>query len=411
MDGIDRVIGSETCVAVTRAFGDRGCPGVSDKPEMTVVDLKPWIEKGYQVYVAVESDGIANRDYAGGAEGQKAQVDNLNQLQKMVGLERRGENLAYALANFAVAEGSSDNCTSVVMRVPEKMKENIFLSVIDGHGGPQVAEAAVKSFAQSAKVGMSVQVSRIMSIGPAPEPLRDTLPPASEPQPSTKRFPAPVKAMHPLVTHMLGTVEDWKRRGDVVMRYGEAVHVVRSRQQDGSLIEMSLPNPAFGQPPVTFERREKVTGISETYDLPDGLSPQKLDSYVMTVMHARLSCMLDPDEAAERLTGVFDLLAESNPQLKKLAFDRQDWHKGYHALMGVASAFNVQDIQYWLDNTTGMTIRKDEAYDALRSETAEIAGNIGWRPAPDTLRDIRRRIEEKKDAAPQSPRARRPPQP
>lgn len=177
-------------LAVTRACGDTGMPGVTGKldPEKDVkaIDLKQWPQDRFDVYVELCCDGLAHKSGA-----PLTLTERVNHLQETLMRDPQA-NIADTLANFALASGSHDNCTSVVFNASQQMKSNVFLVVADGHtipgkGGqtmsPNPAVTVAESMERSARQGLQPAVT-----------LRATMPMEKEDRaPVTQRMvPPPV---------------------------------------------------------------------------------------------------------------------------------------------------------------------------------------------------------------------------
>jgi hypothetical protein len=160
------------------------------------------------------------------------------------------------------------------------------------------------------------------------------------------------------------------------------------------------PDSGFYQPPVEFEKKHNLTGISQWYSLPAGLSPRDLQSYALLSWRKE---NLTAAEQQERLAGVWHLLTAYNPELKKIIHDRQDTDALYHAIMGVASAFNIKDIQGFISNSTqphrAWEMEKTPEFIKLTEVFNRCAGpeglNLKWVAAPATLRLIRGKVLKK----------------
>jgi serine/threonine protein phosphatase PrpC len=131
-----RVDGS---LMLSRAFGDGGYIGVSQNPEFAVADLKKEIDAGKDVYVCVSSDGLYE------TLGKSAYIKPL----RAAITEGKDDSLADIFAAYAHAQGSSDNITALVVKVPREMKEGLFMVIADGHGGAQTSTDVIDSFKDS----------------------------------------------------------------------------------------------------------------------------------------------------------------------------------------------------------------------------------------------------------------------
>jgi serine/threonine protein phosphatase PrpC len=128
-----RVDGS---LMLSRAFGDGSYLGVSQQPEFASADLKKDIEAGKDVYVCLSSDGLYEtlepEDYAAPLKEAIAQ--------------KKDARLADVFAAYAHELGSTDNITALVIKVPRKMEEALFMAIADGHGGASTSTGVLESF-------------------------------------------------------------------------------------------------------------------------------------------------------------------------------------------------------------------------------------------------------------------------
>jgi serine/threonine protein phosphatase PrpC len=131
-----RVDGS---LMLSRAFGDAGYLGVSRLPEFASADLKKEIDAGKDVYLCLSSDGLYE---ASEPEDHLAAV-------KAAILQKKDGGLADIVATNAYGQGSSDNITALVVKVPKDMKDALFLAIADGHGGSKTSTEVIESFKDS----------------------------------------------------------------------------------------------------------------------------------------------------------------------------------------------------------------------------------------------------------------------
>lgn len=156
---------------------------------------------------------------------------------------------------------------------------------------------------------------------------------------------------------------------------GQEVAFVRGGFGNG----MMLPYLGFEQPPVDFEERTGMRGLSCQYFLPPDLLPRELQEYGMI-------SVADNRMAHERLSEVWGHLKTCNPEtLGHLEFDTKDTMKLYHAILGAASAFLPQDIQAWLDGWNGMALRENREATMLLNKIEICHGNTGWVPSMSTI--------------------------
>ncbi len=191
--------------------------------------------------------------------------------------------------------------------------------------------------------------------------------------------------MDDLVTDMLQTIEFYKDEATRTesLRYGVYYSLCAICPVVGVEVKISFPRPMFHQPPLQTEARYGLRDIAGHYRLPAGLAPIDLQAYAEIMAHATRK----EEISAEMMNGRFDELLAAitarNPKLEKLRLDPADADARYDALMGIASDFNVADIQHFLD-----TKKVDSLGDpSLEAFNKKIGNNfwMPWIPAPETL--------------------------
>ncbi|MDI1227737.1 MAG: PP2C family protein-serine/threonine phosphatase [bacterium] len=127
---------------LSRAFGDAGITGVLREPEFVSVDLKKDLDAGRDVYVMVSSDGLLegtrHRDYI--APLKQAIADGAT------------DALADIFTALAYHNGSEDNLTAAIYKIPAKQNGDLFIALADGHGGKAAAEKVVETFEAKARL-------------------------------------------------------------------------------------------------------------------------------------------------------------------------------------------------------------------------------------------------------------------
>ena len=131
-----RVDGS---LMLSRAFGDAGYLGVSRDPEFAADHLKKEIDAGKNVYVCLSSDGLYET---------LEPDDYIAPLKKAIAQKKEGA-LAEIFAAHAHEQGSGDNITALVLKVPRDLKEGLFMAIADGHGGSKTSNEVIASFLES----------------------------------------------------------------------------------------------------------------------------------------------------------------------------------------------------------------------------------------------------------------------
>lgn len=151
-----------------------------------------------------------------------------------------------------------------------------------------------------------------------------------------------------------------------------------------------FPPETRSQPAAEFEACFGLTDIACHHVLPDGITANELEAY------ARLQWAdCASPEALDNLNRMLDVLKELNPALNALAYDNMHFMSVYHLVMGVASAYRVEDIRYFLSGED-LRARAMEATDEYKSLcdafNAAAAGkdmNMQWAAAPSTLVKMR----------------------
>lgn len=179
-----------------------------------------------------------------------------------------------------------------------------------------------------------------------------------------------------------------------------ATHLKQWRETHAALFG-EQPDRDFCQPAADFEKSHGLTGIAQQYNLPEGLSPRDLQSYAM--LSWRWAANSVAAQPLEKITEVWNLLAAYNPELKKLVYDPQDKDTLYHMIMGVASAYNIDDIQHFIANPTssykGWEMEASPEFIKLTEVFNRCAAperlKMEWVAAPATLQSIQGKILKK----------------
>jgi hypothetical protein len=138
----------------------------------------------------------------------------------------------------------------------------------------------------------------------------------------------------------------------------------------------------FTQPAIAFEKATGLNGISQTYRLPGDVTIREIQGLadVLRVMAKRGE--MPQETATDHLRRVAAAIEALNPDIVALRFDRDNPQKLFDVLLGVASAFNPQDIQYYLDGNTAFSSYSIPSY---HEKILRIHGPIDWAPCPETL--------------------------
>jgi hypothetical protein len=173
------------------------------------------------------------------------------------------------------------------------------------------------------------------------------------------------------------------------------------RKQAGELISPAFDivlNNKLYQPPVDFENTYGLDGISQPYLLPEGLTSADLQTYALLIRQTEITAV----QRLGKMTAVWGILAAYNPELEKLSYQPQDAGMLYHMVMGVASAFNVSDIQHFISSPSKVKARVMEnspefikLTDVFNRYAASGQPNFKWVAAPATLQLIQDKIISK----------------
>ncbi len=179
-------------------------------------------------------------------------------------------------------------------------------------------------------------------------------------------------------------------------------------------------NPVSRKPAVRFEMKTGLSGISQEYVFPQGMTAREFEGLYfwrggkMPPVWAQYADL--PERNVEALPydidtflnlsspqlnalyrGVWEEMVKLNPVLADFGLDTTSTRAIYDALLGMASAFNLDDIDYYLD------LRKDRRPAALESmqhplneEIREISGTrMEWAPSPKTMQRVAEMLRDK----------------
>lgn len=151
-------------------------------------------------------------------------------------------------------------------------------------------------------------------------------------------------------------------------------------------------------PAKQFEERYDVQGISQDYVMPSGKAMFKVAQHVLYAKDSELPL--------SKLNELLDDIVSLNPCLKSLTYDRSDERNVLDVIFGVTSAFNPNDIQYFLD--TNSKIGDDKVLSSImlerflntRAHAKMMDIDLGWIPSPQTLAMIKKQCGYAADAMP-----------
>ena len=145
------------------------------------------------------------------------------------------------------------------------------------------------------------------------------------------------------------------------------------------------------QPAIMFEESENISGIAHHYILPDGYDDWSLEREIDYNLRS-LDDKLD----------LLDDLAVLNPELLELDYDRDDYEDVKNILYGVTSAFNLDDIQFFLNSGDTPSSLKKRYVEAQAYQSA-LDIRLHWIPAPKTLQKIAVAMGKDENWRPEAP--------
>lgn len=99
------------------------------------------------------------------------------------------------------------------------------------------------------------------------------------------------------------------------------------------------------QPPVDFEKATGLTGISQKYKFPGGLTARQFDMCARGILPPFNQ---NPPEALGALKQIFNSLSALNPVAKAIPHG-DDPRYLVHAIFGMASSMNIDDITFFIE--------------------------------------------------------------
>lgn len=162
----------------------------------------------------------------------------------------------------------------------------------------------------------------------------------------------------------------------------------------GMLVEVD-----FSQPAIDTEKQYNLTGIAGNYVLPRGVDAEMLQDYVINLREDNYTNRMTVDERFQRMDDLIEALEQLNPALQGLTYNRDSMGDIYSVALGVASAFNLKDIQHFLNmSQTGkpnylasLDIPEWKSiHNILRQSDVEFY----WVPAQETMHDILRQTQK-----------------
>ena len=204
--------------------------------------------------------------------------------------------------------------------------------------------------------------------------------------------------MRHLSKKILSTIEEFKLQGKT--QDGLTTLQMPFVTDEVFFIDINIPDPYFSQPAVEFEENYNVKGISQNYILPQGISADTLQSYMLI---NRFRTDIDQKEKIKNSNAVYKTITKLNPVLKKINDKIENNDQKYFLIMGVASAFNLDDIDTFIFRKSLKTpVDKMESSLEFKNLTATFNRynkdegaelELYWIAAPQTLKTIRKTLK------------------
>lgn len=97
-------------------------------------------------------------------------------------------------------------------------------------------------------------------------------------------------------------------------------------------------------------------------------------------------------EALKEINEEHKKLLELNPELKKLNFNKASITESYHALIGVTSQYNPDDVNSYLQNNIRQGKINRPVHDRINQITQKTGIRFGWQPSEKTMDKIERQL-------------------
>lgn len=145
-------------------------------------------------------------------------------------------------------------------------------------------------------------------------------------------------------------------------------------------LALPVPKNDFCQPPMVLEEKTGLRGLGVDWKMPAGLRPVELQIYGMLLAHAMECGDLSRAQGQGRMFEACMALAVRNPPLQALRLDGKDTRKLYDVMLGVASGFNVDDMQHYLDGKVFYISQRDPEWQSRNTQLGGLlqGHHIGW---------------------------------
>lgn len=158
----------------------------------------------------------------------------------------------------------------------------------------------------------------------------------------------------------------------------------------GALLQPNIPVYAH-EPAKAFEQTTGIKNIAGHYDFA-GLSRDQIE---IVARRVATDGRKETPEGHKLLSEMAQLLKLENPVLNGVKYNPQDTHQVWDMIMGAASGFNVDDMNFYIHENqwAGKPGRQDynKAIDKLKAVVEERypnQGGLGWIPSLETCKKI-----------------------
>lgn len=198
--------------------------------------------------------------------------------------------------------------------------------------------------------------------------------------------------MDELVREIREKIEECRQKGRpaVSKKTGEPVSLFETRYR-GTICDTEIPNTHFSRPPVDFEKKSGLTGIAGQYHMPAGLTPSDVQTYSILIRNLTFQEDYTVEECLGKLTELHQALIGRNSQMEQIRYNPLDPHTVFDIILGVASGFNIKDIQHYIDGNNWSLSMKDPKYKELY-EKIDSQAHIYWVPCMETLKEMDRQL-------------------
>lgn len=179
--------------------------------------------------------------------------------------------------------------------------------------------------------------------------------------------------------------------------------VYTAKNQHGQKYSMMVPDPNFQRPPEAFAEKYGIMGVSEDYNLPQGLTDQDVHDYARVQFYLTHIDRQSEEDAIGRMDELWQgIKARNEAALGSVTVGEGTAANYYQALRGVAEGVTPADLQFRIDhaNETSHPMRiasaeaegySQQLHDVLKHTHSK---GLGWTPAPNTMRILHSAIQK-----------------